>query len=124
MDLIMINGIDTYKGVNGFSTQELQMMEAFLQGAVYCWCKNVGSGNWFAARDLLGGENYYWQGTPLCRLYEYYLAGDDTMNEYAIEEAGKAAGRLLKKVLIEDKRIFKTREGYTREYYWTGEEID
>lgn len=120
----MINGIDTYKSVNGFSTQELQMMEAFLQGAVYCWCKNVGSDNWFAARDILGGKNYYWQGTPLYRLYEYYLAGDNSMNEYAIEEAGKAAGRLLKKVLIEDKRIFNTREGYTREYCWTGEEIN
>lgn len=116
----MIIGIDSYKRVNGFSERELREMEAYLQGVVYCWCKNVGANHWFAARDLLGGENYFWGGTPMARLYEYYLGGDDHNNAYAIEEAGKAAGRLLKKVLVEDRRQFNTREGYTREYCWTG----
>ena len=87
-------------------------MRAFLQGVVYCWCKNRKD-EWFAARDLLGGENYYWQGTPLMQLYTYYLNGNEENHDYAVEEAGKAAGRLLKEVLMHDKRTFATKEGYT-----------
>ena len=78
----------------------------------------------FAARDLLGGDNYYWQGTPLIQLYDYYLEGDEENHDYAVEEAGKAAGRLLKEVLINDKRTFETEEGYTRMYRWNGEETN
>ena len=59
----MVIVLKTYKSVNGFSERQLDLMRAFLQGAVYCWCKNRKN-EWFAARDLLGGDNYYWQGTP------------------------------------------------------------
>lgn len=77
----------------------------------------------FAARDLLGGANYYWQGTPLMPLYDYYLEHSDGDDEYAVREAGRAAGNLLKRVLIEDsKRTYETRQGYTREYRWVGPE--
>lgn len=119
----MVNGLTTYKGVNGFTEEQLALMKAYLQGAVYCWCKNRKD-EWFAARNLIGGDNYYWQGTPLMPLYEYYRDGrDDAASvQYAIEEAGKAAGRLLKEVLVIDKRTFDTRDGFTREYRWTGEE--
>lgn len=77
---------------------------------------------WFAARDHLGGDNYYWQGTLLMPLYDYYLNGNEDNHDYAVEEAGKAAGRLLKEVLINGKRTFETEEGYTRMYRWTGAE--
>lgn len=117
----MVIGIDNYKGVNGFNENQISEMQAFLQGAVYCWCKNRKD-EWFAARDLIGGDNYYWQGTPLIALYEYYLDENEASNAYAVEEAGKAAGRLLKGILVEDKRIFETRDGFAREYRWTGEE--
>lgn len=117
----MIIGIDSYKGVNCFNENEINEMCSFLQGAVYCWCKNRKN-EWFAARDLIGGDNYFWQGTPLMRLYEYYLNDSRGNGEYAVEEAGKAAGRLLKKVLFEDRRVFDTQDGYTRIYRWTGEE--
>lgn len=118
----MIIGFDNYSSVNGFEDNQLVEMQAFLQGAVYCWCKNRKD-EWFAARDFIGGDNYDWNGTPLINLYNYYLDGNEENTEYAIEEAGKAAGRLLKGILIEDKRSFETREGFTREYRWTGEEV-
>ena len=54
--------------------------------------------------------------------YVYYLNGNEDNHDYAVEEAGKAAGRLLKEVLINDKRTFKTEEGNTRRYRWTGAE--
>ena len=119
----MVIGLITYKNVNGFDERQLMLMKAFLQGAVYCWCKNRKN-EWFAARDLLGGDNYYWQGPPLLALFEHYRAGreDQDSIQYAIEEAGKATGRLLKEVLINDKRTFETQSGYACTYRWTGEE--
>ena len=54
----MVIGLTTYKSVNGFTGWQLNLMRAFLQGAVYCWCRNRKD-EWFAARDLLGGDNYY-----------------------------------------------------------------
>lgn len=38
------------------------------------------------------------------------------------EKAGKDAGMLLMEMLDNDKRTYRTRKGYTREYCWTGEE--
>ena len=87
----MVIGLTTYKGVNGFTEEQLNLMRVFLQGVVYCWCKNRKE-EWFAARDLLGGDNYYWQGAPHLQLYTYYFDGKDNDHDYAVEEAGKAAG--------------------------------
>ena len=117
----MIDGNTLYRNVYGFEQFELQRMRDYLLGAVQAWCRDR-HGEWFAARDLLGGANYYWQGTPLYPLFTYYQQfGDD---DYAVTQAGRAAGRLLKRVLIEDeKRTYETRQGYTREYRWVGEEM-
>ena len=43
-------------------------------------------------------------------LYDYYLNGKEDNHDYAVEEAGKAAGRLLKEVLIHDKRTSQPRK--------------
>ena len=93
----------------------------FLQGAVYCWCKNRKNEP-FTVGALLGGDNFYWQGTPLIVLYEYYLETSDGNDDYAKEEAGKAAGRLMYDLLYNDKREFRTWKGFTRNYEWTGNE--
>jgi hypothetical protein len=100
--------------VHGISEEQKQRIMDFLQGAVYCWCKNRKN-EWFAVRDLLGGDNYYWQGTPMITLYE---KSED------IKQAGKDAGWLLKKVIAEDtQRCFKTKnEGLVRQYLWTNKE--
>ena len=38
--------------------------------------------------------------------------------------AGRFSGSVGKRVLIEDtKRIYETRQGFTREYRWVGEEM-
>ena len=106
--------------VHGFEEEDIKLMRIYLLGAVQVWCRDR-KGEWFAARDLLGGPNFYWQGTPLHKLFKYYKQfGED---DYAITQAGRAAGRLLKRVLIEDeKRTYETRQAYTREYRWVDEE--
>lgn len=119
----MVIGHTSYRNVHGFSPREIERMLDYLLGAVQVWCRDR-HGEWFAARDLLGGANYYWQGTPLMRLYEYYMEQSDVDDVYSVRQAGRAAGHLLKRVLIEDtKRIYETRQGFTREYRWVGEEM-
>ncbi len=101
------------RDVHGITDEQKQRILDFLQGAVYSWCKNRKD-EWFAARDLLGGDNYYWQGTPMIALYE---KSED------VEQAGKDAGWLLKRVLNDDKRTFEvSTDGRVKIYRWNGQE--
>lgn len=106
---------DKVRLVNGITATQRRTILAFLQGAVYCWCKNRKDEP-FAARDMIGGDNNDWRGTPLMALYEYYLGGNENNSDYAIAEAGKAAGRLLFDVIANDRRVFETWESFTRMY--------
>ena len=87
------------------SAEDKEKIKIFLQGMVYCWCKNVkdenNSNKWFFARDLVGGERFSWDDTPLKVLNENY----DT-----VKTASQALGNLLYEVLDEDTKQF---EGYT-----------
>ena len=101
------------RDVHGITDEQKQRILDFLQGAVYSWCKNRKD-EWFAARDLLGGDNYYWQGTPMIALYE---KSED------VEQAGKDARWLLKRVLNDDKRTFEvSTDGRVKIYRWNGQE--
>jgi len=118
----MINGNNKLKDIVGISNLEKQRIIDFLQGAVYSWCKNKKN-EWFALRDLMGGDNYYWEGTPLIALYKKH---EDILEDWeqAVKEAGKDAGWLLKEMIINDKREFDTKkEELTRKYKWTGKEL-
>ena len=108
--------------VTGISQEEKQSIMDFLQGAVYCWCKNQPD-EWFSMRDLMGRENYHWDRTPLFTLYEKHCnKGKDS--ELAVKDAGKDSGWLLKKVIETDKRTFETRkEELIRKYKWIGNEL-
>lgn len=106
----------TIKTVHGLTAEQMQRIKDFLQGAVYCWCKNR-KGEWFTARDFLGGDNFYWEHYPLGVLYFRHI-DEGQSEDYAFNEAAKAAGRILKCVLAEDDRLFETEDGYTRRYRW------
>jgi hypothetical protein len=104
----------------GITTAEMHSIKCFLQGAVYSWIKNKEGV--FAARDLVGGANFDWYGTPLYCLFEKHKKGGKS-NAAAIDEAGIDAGWLLKSVLSEDKRTFEThKKGLTQGYRWVGNE--
>lgn len=109
------------RNVTGIRQDQKQRIVDFLQGAVYCWCKNRKD-EWFSMRDLMGGENYYWEGTPLMALYEKHITNGKNSPD-AVESAGKDSGWMLKKTIIEDKREFETKkEDLIRKYRWTGKE--
>jgi hypothetical protein len=106
--------------VNGISKEEKQRIIDFLHGAVYSWCNN-NKDTWFSARDFLGRDNYFWQGTPMIVLYEKHQASGKKWED-SFKQAGKEAGWLLKKVIGADKRNFETKKiEQIRKYRWTGE---
>jgi len=118
MTLIKKSGIHN---VTGISDNEKRDIINFLQGAVYCWCKNRKS-KWFALRDLMGGDNYYWEGTPMCVLYDKHHKDLGKSSDDAVKGAAKDAGWLLKRMLDDDKRHFHTNdEGYVNQYLWDGD---
>lgn len=104
------------RDVKNITHNEQQRIYDFLQGAIYCWCKNR-SEEWFTIRDLMGGENFDWNGTPLMVLFNKHKKNGKSDDD-AIIEAGKDAGWIAKKVIHDDNRQFDTRKMYVREYKW------
>ncbi len=97
------------KEVRWITKEQKMRIVDFIQGAVYCWCKNKPD-EWFSIRDLMGGENTFWEGTPLMPLWA---------EEENHDKAGKTAGMILKKVIAEDQRRFDTKkENLVRKYKW------
>ena len=103
----------TIREVYEITDREREKIMDYLQGAVYCWCKNKPN-EWFSLRDFMGGENYYWEGTPLIALYNKHSS-----KTTAVKDAGKDGGWLLKKVIHRDERKFETKvESLVRQYKW------
>lgn len=109
------------RDVYGITDTEKSLIKAFMQGAVYCWVKNR-MGEPFAVRDLMGGENFEWSGTPLYALYLKHINSGKN-DDAAIEDAAKDLGWLTKTVLSEDKRHFEAgKAGLVSSYRWVGNE--
>lgn len=106
---------------SGLTDTERMAIKAFLQGAAYCWVKNR-SGEPFAARDLVGGENNDWADTPLQILYDRHIANGKAP-DMAFEAAAIDVGWLLKAVLNADRRTFSVEKaGWGNSYRWIGGE--
>ena len=66
----------------------------------------------------MGGDNYFWQGTPLVSLFDRHIAAGRS-DPTAVSLAGKEGGWLLKDVIVNDSRVFDTRLAFRiREYRW------
>jgi hypothetical protein len=110
-------GENTLRDVSKLSEMEKNSIMNFLQGAVYCWCKNR-KGEWFTILDLMGGDNRDWSKTPLEILYNKHIQNGKTTKE-AFDNAGKESGWLLKRVIYDDKRQFETEKTeINRKYRW------
>lgn len=116
-----INPESELRDVRDITNLEKSLIKAYMQGAIYSWIKNRKDEP-FAVRNLAGGENYDWSGTPLIALWEKQIKlgkkGDD-----ATEDAAKDLGWLTKTVLAEDKRTFTVEKvGMVNSYRWVGSE--
>jgi hypothetical protein len=116
-----LNPPSEVRDVYGITNEEKLLIKAYLQGSVYSWVKNR-KGERFAARDLVGGENFEWQGTPLIVLYDKHTKKGKVYDK-AIAGATQDLGWLLKAVLNDDKRRFEVgKSGLTAAYRWAGNE--
>lgn len=107
--------------VQGITAEQELAIATFMQGAVYCWVKNRKD-EAFAVRDLMGGENFSWEGTPLQVLYEKHI-NEGKNHDAAVEAAGKDLGWLVKSMLHADKRTFRAGHGgLVATYRWVGNE--
>jgi hypothetical protein len=109
------------RDVHGLPDIDKALIRSFMQGAIYSWVKNQEDKQ-FSVRDLVGGVNFEWAGTPLYALYKKHVAagkvGDD-----ATEAAGKDLGWIVKSVLADDKRTFESgKSGLVKCYKWIGNE--
>ncbi len=115
--MAIILGNDQIRKVTALSEVEKKDIFNFLQGAIYCWCKNSPE-EWFSIADLMGGENFQWRGTPLLVLYTKHKSkGKDW--DSAAQDAAQDSGWLLKRVIRHDNRKFETKkEELIRKYKW------
>ena len=111
------------KRVRGISQECLDRMIAQLKGLVIGFCTN-NPYRQFSIRDLLGGENFVWVGTPLQDLYEKHI-NEGKSDDEAITAAGQDAGRLLKRAIIEmEGRTFVLSDaGLVNGYTWKGDHL-
>jgi hypothetical protein len=86
----MLNPPSDLREVHGITDEQREAIAHFMQGAIYSWAKNRPNEP-FAVRDLMGGENFFWDGTPLIVLYEKHIALGKS-NDAAIEDAAKDLG--------------------------------
>jgi len=115
--------ITSHRGhrVSGITPEEIDAMLADLKGRVEGYC--VGrKGETFSIRSILGGENFTWKNSPLQRLYDIYENSGCSYDE-SVKRAGKAAGRLLKRAIIElqDRTFQLCDAGLANGYMWLGD---
>ena len=103
--------------IHSISGTKTEKIKKYLQGAIRCHDK-VAVGEWFSLRDLMGGENFDWNGTPLQELFEAYRGRSD-----ALKMTAKSAGWLLKATIKDDpyRRYETKKEAFTRKYRWVKE---
>lgn len=111
------------KHVRGISQECLDKMIAQLKGLVVGYCTN-NPYRQFSVRNILGGENFVWVGTPLQGLYDKHI-NEGKSDAEAIAAAGQDAGRLLKRAIIEMKgRTFVLGDaGLANGYIWKGDHL-
>jgi len=125
--MTIINDDQPARNINSLSESDILEARKYIQEAVYDWCKNKPD-DVFAVRDLFGGENTDWGGTPLQEIYGHWSSlyrgqhpelSDDELHKKAADQTAKDVGCLVKFVLQNDKRNFKScNAGEAKGYKW------
>ncbi len=107
------------RNVFGITDEQRAAIEHFMQGAIYAWVKNIDRP--FAVRDLVGGVNTDWNGTPLQTLYDKHTRlGKDP--DDAFKAAAKDLGWIVKAMIDQDRRRFSfMKSGMVNSYRWEEE---
>jgi hypothetical protein len=99
--------------IQGINTTVIDTIKNFLHGAVHYWYKSHNAGEEFSFNTFMSdADDDCWQYTPLIALYNFYSSQfpsppSGAVNQ-AMSEAAKKGGLILKSVLQEENREFKT----------------
>ena len=88
--------------------KDIEHMKLYILGAVHGFTAAAGSKS-FTVRDIFGNENRKWNGTPIQEIYNYYIKV--LPHKDAAERAAQDLGKLLRKVLTEDKYEYEEESG-------------
>jgi hypothetical protein len=94
---MIVNG-NIYRNVRGLSTSDESTVIQHLQQEA----RQFPRGQWFCARDIVGGDNGDWSLTPMYPVYANRHKQHGP-GPYAEDIAGKDAGKLLRKALVLSK---------------------
>jgi hypothetical protein len=98
--------------IQGLNKDLVTEVQHFLHGAVHYWCKTHNYGDQFSFNTFMNdATDDCWKYTPLINLYNLYNTGIQPLAgtvDPAMTEAAKKGGMILKNVLLEEIRNFKT----------------
>ena len=96
---------------------DIYAIREFLKGCLRSHYNSVEHGNEFSLRDFVGKSNRDWTETAPNVLHDAYLH-EINDEEVAYREAAKAAGRILRKLIIDSERLYlNTRYFNSRHFY-------
>lgn len=97
---------------------DIEIIKLYILSSVNAVC-NVKQSNQtnarFSVSSLFGGNNRNWAGTPLQKLYDYYKSIGKS-HDAAYKQAAQDMGKLLARVLADDKRAFIVEQGRSKSY--------
>ena len=106
---MIINGRKrTVKISAAVNEKDIEHMKIYILGAVHGFTAAAGNKS-FTVRDIFGKGNRNWSGTPIQEIYECYIKV--LPHKEAAEKAAQDVGKLLRKVLTDDKYEYEEELG-------------
>ena len=97
---------------------DVEIIKLYILSSVNAVCNIKGPNKtnaWFSVSSLFGGDNKNWAGTPLQKIYDSYITIGKPHN-IAYRQAAQDMGKLLARVLADDKREFIVDQGRSKSY--------
>lgn len=101
----MIENLQTDSMIDFYLQVGIKDIRNYLLGAINCFVRQKNS-DWFRAKDIIIND---WNGTPLQVIYDFFES-KGLSEEEARKQAGMCLGKILKKIISDDLRIFETRK--------------
>lgn len=92
---------------------DIEDIKNYLLGAINCFIRR-NNDTWFKAKDIILSD---WNGTPLQIIYDFFET-NGLSEEEARKQAGMCLGKILRKVISDDPRMFESKkiQDNSREY--------
>ena len=101
----MIENLQKDLTIDFYLSVDTKNIQNYLLGAINCFIRR-NNDTWFKAKDIILSD---WNGTPLQNIYDFFET-NGLSEEESWKKAGMCLGKILKKTISDDSRIFETRK--------------